>query len=162
MFKSTGKLFGKISIIDIAVLLIIILVCVGVVSKFGGEKVQIISKNEKLICVLKVEGVRDYTVDAIKKSKSVFNEKTKEKLGDIIDIKTEPGKTMLLVQDGAYKEVETAGRSDVYLTIEVEGKITDSGYYTGSNTQMATGSSVGITTKYAECDTKIMSVEKAE
>ena len=161
MFKKTGKLFGNISVVDIGAILIVALLVVGVYIKFSGTgNIQLSNASQELQCVLKVESVRNYTVEALKKSESVFNKTTKERLGDIVDIKVEPGTTMLLMENGDYREVETEGRYDVYLTVDFKGKDATDGYYTGSNTQMSSGATLGITTKYSECNAKIESVSK--
>ncbi|MBE5039199.1 DUF4330 domain-containing protein [Ructibacterium gallinarum] len=162
MLKKDGKLFGKISIIDIAVILIVVLLAAGVLIKFSGNQNVPVSSGEKLECVVQVKNVRDYTVEALKKGGPVFDKTTKEYIGTITGVTTEPGETTLLLNDGSYRNVETEGRYNAYVTIAFDGKESDGGYYTATNKQMAAGSSLGMNAKYSQCDGTIYEVRHAQ
>ncbi len=47
IINKEGKLFGKISIVDIAVVLIVILLAIGIYTRFSGIKR---SKNRMYVC----------------------------------------------------------------------------------------------------------------
>lgn len=161
MFKKDGKLFGKVSVIDIAAILILILLAVGVLVKFSGNQNVQVASGEALQCTVQVKNVRDFTVEALKKGGPVFDKTTKEYIGEITDVTSEPGTTMLLLTDGTYREVQTGDRYNAYVTIAFTGKAGDNGYYTATNKQMCTGSSIALNAKYSQCDGVIKSVEKA-
>ena len=161
MFKKDGKLFGKISIIDIAALLIVILLAIGIFVKFSGTQNEQVASGESLECTVQVKNVRDFSVEALKKGGPVYDKTTKEYIGEITNVATEPGTTMLLLNDGSYREVETEGRYNAYVTIAFAGKEGDNGYYTATNKQMSVGSSIGINAKYSQCDGTIKDVRRA-
>ncbi|MBQ9915356.1 MAG: DUF4330 domain-containing protein [Clostridia bacterium] len=93
-----GKLFGKISIVDIFVILVVLVMCVG--AFFTYQKInnrEIMTENTGLIpssvadtleVTLRVSDVRQMTVDNIQKDDEVFFEDTGKYFGTITDVKT--------------------------------------------------------------------------
>ena len=100
MFSKNGKLFGKISVIDIAVVLLLVVLVVGVALRFsGGAGGQFVSGNS-YECVVKVKNVRDYTVKALEKGGEVYDKTTKEYIGTIVGVTSEPAAEPLALADG--------------------------------------------------------------
>ncbi len=162
MISKDGKLFGKISIIDIAVILIFILLAVGVLIKFSGNpNVELVS-GEPIECTLKVTNVRDYTVEALKKGGAVYDTTTKEYIGEITDAWSEGAQATISMADGTIKTADAEDRYNVYVKVAFTGKIADNGYYTASNRQIAVGSAVPISSKYAQSTSQVVEVGKAQ
>lgn len=160
--KKDGKLFGKISIIDLLAILLVVVLAVGVGIRFsGGQKVQV-SAGEPLECVVQVKNIRQYNVDALKKGGAVFDKDTKEYIGEIVSVESEPGTTMLLMNDGSYRDVPTENRYHAYVTIAFSGKVSDGGYYTEANKQMCAGATLYMNAKFSQCESTILEVRRAE
>ncbi len=162
MLKENGKLFGKISVIDIAAILVVLVLILGVVLRFSGNQAVTVSTGQNLQCVVKVENVRVQTVDALKKGGAVFDKESKEYIGEITQVKEEQGTTMLLMENGTYQEVPTEGRYNVYVTIAFTGSVSDAGYYTQTNRQMSVGGTLEMNAKFSQCEGKIFAVSQAE
>lgn len=162
MINKDGKLFGKISIVDIAVILIIVLIGVGVYCRFAKQPEEIISMSEKIECTFLIENVRTYTVDALKKKGEMYDGTSKELIGNITDVRVEDGKMHVNMADGSFKTAAPENRYNVYVTVEFSGKISDKGYYTAANKYLAVGTSAGINTKYVDCGATVYSINKAE
>ena len=64
MYKN-GKLFGKINIIDLIVLLLVLVFIIGMVIRVGGTKTGEITTKAGFEYVVKVENIRDFTVKAL-------------------------------------------------------------------------------------------------
>ena len=62
-----GKIGGKVSIIDILVVVLVVAVIVGIVARYGSSVTGAVKSNKQFEYVLKVESVRQYTVDALEK-----------------------------------------------------------------------------------------------
>ena len=62
-----GKIGGKVSIIDILVVVLVVAVIVGIVARYGSSVTGAVKSNKQFEYVLKVERVRQYTVDALRK-----------------------------------------------------------------------------------------------
>ena len=70
ILDKNGKLFGKINIIDVAVILVAIAVVIGVFVRFTGGAGKIVKETKKIEYVVQISGVRGYTVDALEKKRT--------------------------------------------------------------------------------------------
>lgn len=159
IINKDGKLFGKISIIDIAAVLIIIVLIVGIASRFSGKSNVVVSSGEKIKCTLLIKNVRTYTVDALEKKGPMFDKTSKEYIGEIVDVRQTEGKYKVNMADGSFKEAIPEERYNVYVTVEFTGKSGSNGFYTAANKFLGAGTSTNITTKYAECGASVYSIE---
>lgn len=160
--KKDGKLFGKISIIDIAAVLIFVMLIAGVYIKFSGNQTVSVANGETIECIVKVKDVRDYTVEALEKGGAVYDKTTKEYIGEIFEVTAEPAETSLLMDDGSYRIVQTEGRYNALVTISFTGKAGDSGYYTAANKQISVGSTLEMNAKYSQCTGNIVEVKSVK
>lgn len=158
LINKDGKLFGKVSIVDIAVLLVIVLLAVGLVSKFGGKSALNLSTNETIQCTLLVKNVRMFSVEALQKGGELYDKNTKEYIGDITNVSYEAGEATVNMADGTFQVVPVEGRYNVYVTVEFSGKVSDKGYYTAANKQIGTGSTIIFNSKFAQCESTVTDV----
>lgn len=159
IINKEGKLFGKISIIDIAALLIVVVLIVGIASRFSGKSSVVVSSGEKVKCTFVIKNVRSYTIDALKRSDAVYDKTSKEYIGDIVNVEQVDGLYKVNMQDGTFREAVPEDRYNVYLTVEFSGKVGDNGFYTAANKFLGVGTSANITTKYAECGATVYEIE---
>ena len=162
MLSKDGKLFGKVSIIDILVILVFVLLIVGVLIKFSGNQTVEIVSGEPLECTLKVHGVRDYTVEALKKGGAVYDTTTKEYIGVITEVWSEDAQALVNMADGSIKLAESDNRYNAFVKVSFTGKAAESGFYTASNRQMAPGATVLISSKYAQCTSHVIDVGRSQ
>ena len=162
MINKDGKLFGKISIIDIAVIVIIIALIVGAVIRFSGGSSKIVTSGEDIECTFIVRNLRQYTVDALKKQGPMFDKVSKEFIGDITDVRVEDGMYKVNMADGTFESSTPEERYNVYVTVKFKGKSGSNGYYTAANKFLGAGSSVNITTKYAECESTVYDIKEVK
>ena len=163
MINKDGKLFGKISIIDILVVLVIIVAALGVYSRFfvGNEKVETASSSIEY--TLKVAGVREGTVNALKNFKGpLYDKETKEYLGEIIDVTSSESVSSVELSNGSIKESVIPERFDALLTVRVDGKINSSGYYTATNQVISAGGTLVFKSKAASTSGTITNVYEAK
>ena len=163
MFKKDGKLFGKISVIDVVVLLVIVVLLVGGIRRFSGsEPVQVADENVTMECVLQVKGIREGTAEALKKGGGVSEKETKQYIGKITDVKVEDAKKVLMMEDGSFEIVPMENRYDAYVTIEFTGRAKEDGYFTSANRQIGAGGALNINSKFAQCEGNIFGVRVVE
>ena len=162
MLSKDGKLFGKISIIDIAAILIFILLAIGIFIRFSGNPNIDFVSGEPIECTLKVANVRDYTVTALKKGGAVYDSTTKEYIGEITSAWSEKAQVTVNMVDGTINTVDAEDRYNVYIKVSFTGKIADNGYYTASNRQIAVGAAVPISSKYAQSTSHVVEVGRAQ
>lgn len=159
MINKDGKLFGKISIIDILVILVIVIAAFGVYTRFfmGNEKVE--TASSRIEYTMKVSEVRQGTVDALKNFKGeVYDDTTKEFLGEITEVTYRDAVKAVEMATGELKDSVIPERYDAFVTIRVDGKINASGYYTANNQPIAAGSNVVIYSKAAKTTGTIVDV----
>lgn len=160
IINKEGKLFGKISVIDIAVILIIAVLAVGIYIRFSGTTQTIATAGEDIECTLLVKNVRIFSVDALKRGGPVYDKTSKEYIGDITDIRVDEGEYQVNMADGSFETVVPEDRYNVYVTVEFDGKVGENGYYTAANKYLAAGTTVLINTKYAQCESTVYSIKE--
>ena len=144
-----GRLFGKINIVDMGVILLIILAAVSVGYKLTREK-EIERKEAVISYTLCVEGVRDQSFRAISQKSEVYQAETGEDLGVISDIEKENAKKLVQKADGEYAVATYPDKFDLYITIESPGTVTQDGYFTQSGKKILYGDTIGISNGYSQ------------
>lgn len=159
-FKKTGKLFGKISIIDIIVVLCIIVLAFGIYMRYTSDSdATAATERTKFQYVYKVEGVREYTLEALRKGGPVHDRETKEYIGDVVDVRAEDAKMEISLVDGTYVTVTVPDKYDAYVTVEVDGKYNSLGHYTAANRYIGAGQTVNALSKYSNTEGQIIEVK---
>lgn len=139
-----GKLFGKISILDIIVLLLV----GGLVISFAfkaraSDNITFLSANDTFYVTFRIERVRDFTVNAVSEG-DVFYEQHASILGTVVDVWTEDGTLVVKQDDGTAELFTYDDKYDLLITLEVKGSITENGYYIRGNNQVSVGSDLKI------------------
>ncbi len=155
----SGKIKGKFSIIDILVILLIIVAIIGFATRFGSNVTKSVTSDVHFKYVIKVEGVRSYTVDALQKKGVVTDKRALEYVGDVVDVKAEDGKINSILSDGTMREITQPERYDCYVTIEANGRESDDGYILKDTTELSVGREVELITKYVHTSGTIETIE---
>ncbi len=151
LINKEGKLFGKISIIDIIVILAILVGAFGVYTRFFVSEKKVETAASHIEYTMKIKEVRIGTVNALKNYMGpVTDTTTKEYMGDIVDVTYTDSQKAVETTNGKMKASLVPDRYDVTLTVRVDGKINASGFYTANNQALAAGSSYIFTTKAAK------------
>ncbi len=153
-----GKLFGKISIIDLLVIVVFIAAVIGCGYKFlGGSDTVKVSASNPFTVVFRVDGVKSFLADSIEEGEVVY-EKNGGKIGTVTGVRTESYKALV---DGKESEYLTYDNRDtVYITVEAKGNVTDKGFYSAGNRQIYTGGSMNIQSRLFTCGVTVESVTK--
>ncbi len=162
IINEKGKLFGKISIIDIIVLLCILVAGFGLYTKLtapAAKKVE--TQNQSIEYSLLIKDVRIGTVKALKNSDVVINSLTKEHTGNIVAVSEAPTMRIVELTDGTVQAIEIPDKYDVTVTIRLDGKVNDMGFYTATNQSLTVGSTQNIQTKFANTSGTIIDVREA-
>lgn len=157
-----GKLFGKVSIIDIFVLIIIVVAAFGVYTRFFTTNERVEVNKKQLEYQIKIEKVRQGTFDALSKLGPVYDKTTKEYMGEIKAVASEPYYEGQELANGELKKSEIPDRMNVIITIEADGSESAVGFYVGGSKYIGAGSSFNLTTKYAETTGEIVSIKEIQ
>jgi len=158
MYKN-GKLFGKINIIDLIVLLLVLVFVIGMAIRVGGTKTGEITNKVEFEYVVKVENVRDFTIKALEKKGDVFEDTNNVKVGEITDVSVEPYKGEGVKSNGTRVFAEIPGRYTAYVTVKCEGTCVDGVYYDAVKTDIGTGRGQKICTENVATNGAIISIK---
>ncbi len=115
-----GRIFGKVNVVDVLVLLVIIAVVIFAVVRFTGAS----SETVPLKVTYRVEEVRQATVDAIQKSVPVNGTVRDEGgtvLGKVDRIDARPTEVEYLTPEGELKAFDSPIFNDVHIIVRGEG-----------------------------------------
>lgn len=163
IINDKGKLFGKISIIDIVVLIGIIIAGFGLYSKYTAPSAEIITTETQTIeYLLLIKNVPQGTVDGLNNSSIITNVHTKEYIGYITNVSPVPALQTVTLSDGSTETTEIPDLFNVTLTVRLEGKAGESGYYTSENQSINIGAIYNINTKYVNASATVTNVYEVE
>ena len=154
-----GKIGGKISIIDILVIILIVAVIAGIGVRYGSKITNAVKSNEKFEYVLRVENVRNYTIDALEKMGKVTDKKSEKDLGEIVDVRYEKATQQSTTADGRVVNPELPDRYTCYVTIQAVGRESDDNYVLDDSTELSVGRKIDLYSKYVKTSGTIESVK---
>jgi len=147
-----GRLFGKVNVVDLLVLLVIIAIVVFAVVRLTGEA----SKTVPVRVTYVVEAVRQATVDALQ-PKGTVRDNGGTVLGKVVDVVVTPTREEFMTPEGQLKAFDSPVFRDVSIVVEGEGKLSGSTVRIGS-VPLRVGKKVTLVGTGYEVQTVIMSV----
>ena len=158
IIDKNGKLFGKLNIIDLAVILVIIAAAAGICVRFVSTAADNVRSKTDFTYVVEIEGVRLCTVEALERKGLVTDTKTKNVIGEITDVEYQPMKTQSMKSDGTTVFAEVPDRYTALVTVKSEGSESDKGYFVGENIELSVGTTMTMATKYVNSSGKVKSI----
>lgn len=157
-----GRLFGKVNIIDIFVVLLLIFAVVAVGAKF--KKVKTTQGGDKVIeYTMNIERVRQASIDNFEKEyKNITDAETKKTLGEIVSIEKNPARELTKLDNGEYTFAEYNDKFDLTITFRTKGSETAQGYYSDSGRILTVGDTIGVTNGYVQTFGEVVSVKTVE
>lgn len=120
-----GRLFGKVNLLD----LVVVLAVVAVASRFGykaiaGKQAVPEGEDKTVEVTLKFAGVAQVTADTVVKGMEILDSKTNNPLGTVVETRTQPTTTMFVTDDGRLQV--QSDRFDHYVVVRGPGRETKS------------------------------------
>ena len=133
VIDQNGRLFGKISVIDLLVVAVVIVLAAALHFKSGQTHTGITVTEQPITFQLRVRGVRGYVVDAIRVGDGLYDQNYSSggrARGEITDIQVErdPGTTMAYLNDGTVALIVTDDTVDLLITVEGQGLLNGKSY----------------------------------
>lgn len=161
IIDNNGKLFGKISVIDIVIILCVIFVAVIFVMNSQG-KVDLpvsVDSTVEYTTQLKAYNMNKTAVEPFKVGENVYSN-SGELIGKITHIEAKQGYTKEKLQDGTYVDLLSPEYTDFYLTVEGNGTLTDKGYKASGSFSIVPNDTIKIASKLYYGNVVVLSVEK--
>ena len=140
LIDEKGRLFGKVSLIDVLIVLTVAVLASGYLYKqISGEVRQIVDNGKVFYLTLKCEHLAEYHAQAVDEGDIIFKRYERKPLGAVTNVRLEQSTDILLMPGGTAILAEVEGCYDMYITIKCEGSITDRGYYANGSVHVAPG-----------------------
>ena len=134
IIDKNGKLFGKISIIDIAIIVLILVLIAGTYVRFqgSGKASAGASVSANLIPVtfkIEIKGVREFSFNELKEGDIVSDPENEIVLGEIVSIEINPFIEKVLRTNGEFSTAPHPDRRTVVIEVKGNAKQKKDGYY---------------------------------
>lgn len=151
-----GRLFGKISIIDVLVILVVIVMAASLYFKKNQAHTGTAVTEQTIIFQIRARGVDDFVADAILVGDGLYDQNYSSggrALGEITDIQVErdPGTKLADKQtNGTAGLLEAEDTVDMLITVKGSGLITGKSYSINRVYDLGVNSSRNYRTKRAD------------
>lgn len=144
---SNGKIFGKVSVIDIILVAAVLILAVGFLfTRTSGRIQQIIGANTPLEVVIQSEGLRQFVVDAVSEGDIMFRYHDRHALGTVTNVRVTPAMDYFHMPDGSVILAEMEDRYTIQITLSSVGSVRENiGYFVNGNDHIAPGSEIALT-----------------
>lgn len=143
----------KFNILDVIIVLVVIVCVIGVGFRFAVSPDFGKSSAETFDYVIKISGIRMYSVDALKKSvdlkSTLMDNDAKSVCGEVYKVDFETKKEAMQLSDGTVKWVDVIDRYDAYLYVRTTGKISPNGYIAESGEEVLMGQYTNFSTPWS-------------
>lgn len=148
IIDNKGKLFGKISIIDILIVLIVVGAVAGLGYKLTRSKAgnPVFTKQDEIQVKFRHDDVPEFVVKAIKEGDPVRESVQNASFGKVSSIETGDAIVWLDTEDGRSVKVSREGYYSVEITMNAKGMMGSSGvtidkasYYVGQTVTLYVG-----------------------
>ena len=145
-----GRLFSKVSVIDLGVLLLILLVIAGAFVQFRViEPSGTVIEAAPIRYTLEITGVRDWTLNNIREGDTVFSGDTA--VGTVVGVSAIPHQVLVSGGDGGLWWGEVPERYVVLVEVSATATVRDGRYLVSRTIPMGVGNSPAIfSTRFAE------------
>lgn len=160
LIDERGRLFSIISIIDVAVLAVVLLLAAGFYMRFfmlehtATPTVQ----TQTVTYTLCVEGVREPSVKALREGDRIYANEDNELIGRIVKVEANQAETLSTKSDGTYEVVTLDERYDILITVEAEGRVSNGKYYMNKTREINRNNSISVYTKYVTFGARVMDI----
>lgn len=157
----SGRLFGKISIIDVLVILVVIALAGGLYVKNNRPHTGTSTTTQTITYQVLVEGAENYLKENIHVGDKVYDltySSGGSPLGEITDIEEQPGSKMATFTDGTMGRAPVEDGVNLLLTIQGEGLVNDKGYSLNRVYDLGVNAARTYYTKYAEFDITVTNI----
>ncbi len=158
-----GRLFGKVSIIDVFVILIVLALGAALYIKFNVlDFTSKSGETDTLTYTVKISGVRQYTVDGLMIGDLLYDTNSSSyAIGTISAIDITDAKKAAETLDGTIVLGDFEGRYDITLTVTADGVESGGRYLVNKTYELNANSMREFQTKYCMFEAKIASLQLA-
>ena len=147
-----GRLFGKISVIDVLVIAVVLVMAAALFFKSNQTHTGTSVTSETITYQMVANGVRTYVADAVQVGDLMYDQDRSSggTLGKIVDIQILPGTKLGEMNDGTAGMIPVEDGVDLLLTIEGSGIVSEGRYLLNRVYDLGVNSARNYYTPYAQ------------
>ncbi len=155
-----GRVFGKISLIDFLVVLVVIVVGAALYVKYNVLEVTSAAAKDPISYTITIYGARTYTADGLKIGDAIYDKNGSggNTVGTITDIKVADAKRPSELLDGTVVLGDYEDHYDITLTISATGTISGGRYLVNKTYEVNQSSVRTYNTKYCTFEATISGI----
>ena len=158
--QDKGRLFGKINIVDICVILIVVLAVGLTYFKFNKSAHSDVSNTDSYTqYVMQAQGVRKFTSESFLVGDKLYDEESDKYIGEIVWVKKEPGKDFVTTSTGQLVNASMPERETLSIGVKCPAMLLDGCVVTKSGKQLYINKSMVCYTNKAQTTFKIEKLE---
>jgi len=145
-----GRVFGRISIVDILIVAILLGTAGWFAYAMFGKNLRadVAARERPIEITVVVMGIRPTTAEAIRNSTKMFEFKTGAYIGNVVGVRTEPADIWFITSDGRWVRSKANDRVDAYVTIRGNARFGED-VITMNGVEVRVGTSIGLKSKMA-------------
>ncbi|MCC5909087.1 MAG: DUF4330 domain-containing protein [Clostridiaceae bacterium] len=153
-----GRIFGKINLFDLCILILLIVGLTWGVGRFTGNQDAHSVETQEIEVQLFIHDVRNVTTEIIQVGDRVRDYKTNQFWGEIIDKEVMPAKKLVETEDGTIVQAVMPEKYDVLLTLKGQGVVTEEEITIGQRV-VRLGMPMAIRTNSYEVTTTVFGID---
>jgi len=155
-----GKIFGKISIIDLLLLIIVLAVIIGAIYRFTSPTTAVAQGDATIAFTVRIEGVRDFTLGHYQEGLRVYDRMSGQYIGEISNVRYEPHYQTAVTLDGNVIFSPQPQRLTLFIEVTSQnGRITNQHIFAEGSFEVNAGSTILMNTRYVQVQGNIDSVD---
>ncbi len=163
MIDKNGKIFSKISVIDIIIVLALALCIAAAFIRFSGLLGDNTTASTQFEYVVKISKVRENTAGAALKKGGMYSSLSDGTyMGEVVSVEKKPHEGSAPLVDGTVVKSSAEERFDVYMTVRTNGKKTETALYSEGGKLIKAGATEFVATKWLAGEAEIISVNIIE
>lgn len=132
MINREGKLFGRVNVLDLIIVLLVVAFAARLAYSWWVQKPAVDQARQTITFTALVQGVRQPTADAIHVGDIVYDTRSNALLGTVTAVRVEAAPVLQQNDDGSRTETVSKVYRDVYVTIRGTGEATPTAVMVGS------------------------------
>jgi hypothetical protein len=158
IIDENGRLFGKIRVLDVLVILVVLVLAAAAYRKLNViEDTTTSVKTIPTTYTVIVKNVRQTTADMYRAGDRLYNE-AGIPLGVVAAVSTAPGTTVSITNDGTYVVAPVEGRVDMTVTVSANCSTSNGRYYVERTFELNAGADCNLRSKYASVYGTLLSI----
>jgi hypothetical protein len=146
-----GRLFGKVSVIDVLVLLAVVILAIAAFTKFNVYQNPLTTDNTvDVIYTLEIPAIRYSNANIIRAGDKVYSLETGANIGTVVGVEIREAEAIEDKMDGTFVIARVYERYDVFLTVEARCSSSNGRYYADRTFELNANAEHKIYTKYNE------------